>query len=301
MQEPGTQDIKHVRLLSVVVPITQMAGKLENLRAWLEKSLEYSMSVYLVHDIQDIDTGIELAQLIKEINSTSIVLIEGKFGNPGAARNKGMEFINSKWVAFWDADDIPNLEVAFSALANINQDCQLLVFDFQTQNYLTGEIIQKVLTAHENQNRVREIALDPGLWRFIFDSKLLECVTFPQLLMAEDQIFLSRLEIEKSNICHIPKVEYTYVVSRDGQLTSNNSAVQDLKYSISELADEDKLKFELNKIILIRQVMTLAKRGTLRSRVYLVKIFLKLIFKSRFLTKVGLLKSFSFVIKRIEL
>ena len=300
MQGFEKQDTSFEYLLGVVVPVTKMAGKLQNLKGWLDKSPEYSISVCLVHDIKDSETGLELAELVNQINSKSIVLVEGEYGNPGAARNKGLESINSKWIAFWDSDDMPNLEVAFSGLETASQDCQLLVFDFETKNDVTGETRPNYLEFLEGRDLIREIASHPGLWRFIFSSDLLKEVSFPHLTMAEDQIFLSRLEPETKRICHIPEVEYTYTIFREGQLTLNKLAIQDLKHSIKELLTKDKLMSEFNMVILIRQILTLVKRGTFKSRIYLLRAVYRIMINSDFQSKIKILSNLSFVLKRIE-
>ena len=45
-------------LIGAVVPMTRMAGRLENLESWLSIAVENNIGIVIVHDIQDEETGL---------------------------------------------------------------------------------------------------------------------------------------------------------------------------------------------------------------------------------------------------
>jgi hypothetical protein len=97
--------------LSVVVPITGRPNRMTNLLGWLPQFEKINGEVILVHDLSDGATSELLARTVEEIgNDFNLVLIEGRFGSAGAARNAGKRLAQGAWTTFWDCDDVPNLE-----------------------------------------------------------------------------------------------------------------------------------------------------------------------------------------------
>ena len=94
--------------LTIVVPVALMSGRLQNLEKWVSK-ISHEIKVLLMHDIKDTKTGPELEALVARFKSKNIQLIQKRFGSTGAARNAGLELTNSRWVGFWDSDDLPIL------------------------------------------------------------------------------------------------------------------------------------------------------------------------------------------------
>ena len=66
-------------LLSVVVPVRKMAGKLGFLTHWLNQEATKSMQVIIVHDHYDDETTNELKQIISRTNTGNIRFLEGAF------------------------------------------------------------------------------------------------------------------------------------------------------------------------------------------------------------------------------
>ena len=68
--------IVNSKVLSVVVPITKMAGNLENLATWLSEINPGIFEVFIIHDVQDSETGNELRDILAKLESKEIKLIE---------------------------------------------------------------------------------------------------------------------------------------------------------------------------------------------------------------------------------
>lgn len=205
-------------MLSAIVPIAKMAGKLANLESWLAKVSHYEMEVVLVHDEQDDETGPELLNLLTKLNSPKVTLISGKWGNPGSARNAGLEVAEGDLVVFWDSDDIPNLEL-FLSRDIYEKTFDVLVFEFNVMDFTSGK--SRRIENHPFDNRY--LGLNPGIWRMVFTRKILEDARFPPLKLAEDQIFLARVLEKSPFINYVQESAYTYMINFSGQLTKTQS------------------------------------------------------------------------------
>jgi uncharacterized protein YidB (DUF937 family) len=58
--------------LSVIIPMTRMAGRMQNLDSWLSNSAGLPINIVIVHDIQDSFTAEELKELVKKYNNLKI-------------------------------------------------------------------------------------------------------------------------------------------------------------------------------------------------------------------------------------
>jgi glycosyltransferase involved in cell wall biosynthesis len=209
-----------------------MAGRLENLSAWLNSDLDPQIEVVLVHDKQDEKTGPELRELIAHARVENIHLVESKFGSPGAARNAGTFFASTKWLAFWDSDDIPNPRAVLLELTSIKTNVEVLIGNFTVQ-----EPTRKYEILHKT--RIQRVGINPGLWRMVFLRKAIGELIFPEYKMAEDQVYLAKFKLGLRAIHFSDSHFYTYFKGNPNQLTSqpeltNNDALIELKELIEE-------------------------------------------------------------------
>ncbi len=212
------------QLLSVVVPITKMAGRFENLESWLMSALELEIEVILVHDVQDELTGVEIAARFKKINHSKLKFLEGRFNSPGLARNEGISKSTGKWIAFWDADDVPNPQAAKS-LVDLIQDqsaVNLIVGSYEVISHDGKSFIDAC------HGGINGIAVNPGIWRMIFKRDLMEGRTFSNSKMGEDQEFIASLKPWNLNAKYSDITLYRYYFGGDYQLTSDGDNLRDL-------------------------------------------------------------------------
>lgn len=207
-------------ILTTVVPVARMSGRLGNLSSWLNEAINEDIQIVIVHDAQDSATGIELKQIVDATFSKNIVLVEKKFNSPGLARNYGLERALGDWITFWDSDDLPHPQKYLSMIKNAEATKKnVAIGKFQTIN-LNNEILFK----EPNTFELNSIFLNPGFWRMTFKSELLKDQKFPKYRMAEDQLFLAKLNIEANQVYFEDEIIYTYVVGSDTQLTRNSEA-----------------------------------------------------------------------------
>lgn len=221
--------------LSIVIPVTKMHGRLEFFKYSVVKALDLGAQIIIVHDYRDKETSDELQQFTSKINNENLILLEDRFGNPGSARNAGIKLSQRNYLAFWDADDQPNVDlfIDFFRATEINQN-DLGIADYSVLD-VNRRIHHHKLSGENLDLCWKKIAIQPGLWRMIFKAEVSRKIEFPPLRMGEDQIFLALfLNIAQSTFLSHLDV-YTYLLGVDGQLTSDQNAISDLNSSLDIL------------------------------------------------------------------
>ena len=252
--------------LGIIIPVSNMAGNLEKLKNTLSQGIKYGIRFIVVHDFQDSQTGEELKSLINEIGSENILLIEGEFGSPGAARNKGLEVNSHQWVAFWDCDDLPivnnflemvNKAAAEKSVVAIGSFINISDLDSSTLN-------KQVLDTYKPQ-ALRQIASKPGIWRFAFRKEFLQGRKFPNLRMAEDQVFLGSLELGVAKTYIEKDFVYSYFSGASHHLTSKKYVMDDLLIAAlltkMQLRDKNGLDYGFSLELLTRQLISAILHG----------------------------------------
>lgn len=253
-------------LLSAVIPIHKMSGKLEPLKKWTREAMNQSIQLILIHDFGDQETESELIDLVNSVNSDQIKLISGKFGSPGAARNQGLAEIKTEYFCFWDCDDEPDVR-AFAKMAGearrLNAEIAVGKFTRTSDGKIPG-----VFRNRSSLNLVDRVAFNPGIWRMVFQTSQIGIYRFENLKWAEDQLFLSDIKFADRNVFEFQDSVYLYNNENSSSLTNNPQNASYLLPSIEKLLqtinsnDSRKLR-AFNAILVLRQTMTLLKRGDL--------------------------------------
>lgn len=245
--------------LTVVVPVSRMAGKLELFKKWVSSAQEKSIYVVVVHDWRDEETELELINFLGSLADKNFKFISGKFGSPGMARNQAREYIQTNWVTFWDSDDCPNLDAILGAINESEFGDDILIGSFETRDFKNGVTRTQAFLSEWEVS----VALNPGLWRMIFKRNILEEFEFSDLLMGEDQLFLAKLDIFNRRVRVFQDIFYTYQIMLTQQATRNRSSLKDLKrcliqfnIAISGITDSSKGYYQ---IMYVKQIITSVK------------------------------------------
>ena len=260
--------------LTVVVPVSRMAGKLELLKKWILLAQHKPIFVVVIHDWRDKETELELVSFIKSLPNESVKFISGKFGSPGVTRNQAKEFIHTDWVAYWDSDDFPYLDTVLNAIKKCEKDDEVLIGSFETKNFEDGNTCEQILPLEWKLS----VATNPGLWRMIFRGEILQNLAFSDLLMGEDQLFIAELDIFNRKIRVFRDIFYTYQIMFEHQATRSPSSLVDLKRcliyfgeAISSTADSNKKYYQ---IMYLKQIISAIKYLDLRNKLFaLGKLF----------------------------
>lgn len=252
--------------LTAVIPVTRLYGKLKNLKATLEQAEGFDIKFIIVHDIQDNRTGPGIDALLKEIQPKNLLLIEGFYGSPGASRNAGLKLVETKWVTFWDGDDV-GLARNFCEIveAASKEDARIAIGSYAITDFNNDKILQHRRLAANSDMNLHSIAVNPGLWRFAFQVSSLKNIEFKSWKLAEDQDFLIQTEFWKHKYKTFDKVVYRYSLNVQGQLTQKYRSSSELEISIENVFDLLRQKSsplqtrEFLEIIALRQVISCLK------------------------------------------
>ena len=241
------------------MPVSKMANELFELETWVRNSLGLDIEIIIVHDIQDEETEEQLVNLFASLQDDRLRFIQQKVSSPGLARNLGLKIAQGKWIAFWDADDLPD---AHQALASINENANSEVI---IGNY----VIHQRNSGHEKKSSEHDLTLykvgiNPGLWRMLFRYSILAGRQFSASKMGEDQVFIAELNLDSKSISFTNRVLYKYYKGRPNQLTSSEIKVDDLlasfvKILIAQRGQMNAL-LSINFVMLSRILLTILKK-----------------------------------------
>jgi glycosyltransferase involved in cell wall biosynthesis len=248
-----------VILLSVIVPVRDMAGRLQNLRSWLADVGNKPMEVIIIHDFSDQATEVELNEINKEFSSVKMTIITERLHSPGLARNLGMGVAVGKFISFWDSDDAPRVGIVISELENLPMDVEVIIGQFEVVDIAEPEFCLFTST----DNKLLDMALNPGIWRMAFKSDILAESRFSKHKMGEDQEFLAKVLSTSENVKFSNQIWYTYFTNNPDQLTKNESAIRELLEVIPLATEHQKgARSEILPVLMvmqIRKILTLFK------------------------------------------
>ena len=265
-------------LLSIVVPVNQMSGYLDNLRIWMSKIGKFPWEVLIVHDLGDFETRNELLSIIGECENPRIKFIEDSFGTPGLARNAGLKLATGDWITFWDSDDVPQVDVVNRVLQFTNLGNRIIVASFTKVNEISG--IEERFSV--GKNSCFDIAVNPGLWRFVFKRNMISNIKFNELKMAEDQIFIAQVFNDNPEYIILDECTYHYFTGSSRHLTRKNSALEDLSSAANKMLDIMYISknIDFHAIILVKLILTGLKRGSMTCKFRCLYVLGKTIFKA---------------------
>ena len=224
--------------LSVVVPIHNLRNRIENLNSWMIDISRFSIYVILVFDNEETLVTDSILKLIQDYKIDNVTVLNGVYGSPGASRNAGKILVKTDWIAFWDADDLPNLVEVDKMLLGINRhrNIDAVIGNFKIFDRLSGK------TTPRHSLNWLSVTRNPGIWRWVFRSDSIQGINFQEFLMGEDVIFLMEFLNRYPIILKSNESFYTYYVGNFDQLTSDKNAVSQLSEVLKEVITLMKIK-----------------------------------------------------------
>ncbi len=219
-------------LLSVVIPVSRMAGRLENLSQTLTNiGSEMNVETILIHDEQDSVTSPELKKIVQAHPNANVTLVERFIGSPGGARNLGLEYAKGSWINFVDSDDVffPSILISKLREKDTFSHCAV-ISNYETLNSETKLVIQ-----NQHRKSMTRVAINPGIWRWTLNRECIGNAKFSNLSMGEDQRFLYEFCKKEKDILFINDVTYRYTTNQKFQLTSQTKPKQDLTGALSDV------------------------------------------------------------------
>lgn len=264
-------------LLTAIVPVNDINNRIHFLMRWLKDCSNPDIRVILVHDSGVEVERILLKEFVSKLAMPNIKIIEVSLGSPGKSRNAGIAHVDTPFVCFWDSDDFPHVAIVLEKLLTLNTETDVLIGQFDMDNQKT---LGRAYANSTNQNLASIYSTNPGLWRMIFSSRLLRNLHFSEHRIAEDQLFLSRLEMADLNYTIIQDSLYTYIHHQNLRLTQSISAYPDLLAVQGELINvlgkQSSENKSLTSILLVRVFLAGLKRMSFVMKLASINIFLPL-------------------------
>ena len=247
-----------------------MEGRLSNLKHTIMSFNDNTVEIILVNDIKNDDTSRELHDLAK--NKEEIILIEGKYGNPGGARNAGLNIAKGDWIIFADSDDVQHVSRIILDIDRFHE-ADVIIGNFEICNEKTGKSAQ-----HLTKNDIKRIALKPGIWRFVFKSITIKGIRFPEISLGEDQVYLSRINFEKIRITYSTQLYYSYFVGNSNQLTSKKNNIENLTIALFQIINQlHSRNSSFNQVLNAKLILSIFKYGSFGQKkvltLYMIKNF----------------------------
>jgi glycosyltransferase involved in cell wall biosynthesis len=270
-----SQDVK----VSIVVPISNMEGRLNQIKHWLPQASEIGFQTIFICNNCDDNTFSELTEFSNSLNLSRVLILESPSLGPGLGRNEGLKQATGEFVAFWDADDSGNVQV-LNTLVN-SADTKVDVF---VCNYLVVDSEGKESArtfGDDPKERMFDLCMNPGVWRMVFKRELLSECSFGISSMGEDQVFLARVFTKRPLISFSDEYIYRYYTGISTQLTSKKENLFGIVTSLNEIAQvnrEINSEFgEMYDLIQTRLLTTLFFRGSITLKKEAIKQGFKLV------------------------
>lgn len=243
--------------LTIVIPYYLESASHFYVHDWIPKCIE--SEIILIQDLHPGATSYSLDFLPSQYPQISIKHIQGYFGNPGMARNAGLELATGTHISFWDIDDLPEVDSFFCMFKEMLEvKADIGVGQFTVKNY------ESEGSTYLNSNlSFFALGINPGLWRWIFSSKVIRNYRFKEMRLGEDQEFLQRLNVFDYTM--YPKLTPVYQYSRgiSTQLTAKKFNCKDLfksvGYSMVNLFSGGIKSKGFRVLLIARQIITLFK------------------------------------------
>lgn len=216
-------------LLTIVVPVHNMSGRLANLSKWLDDAHTQNVKVILVHDKSEDSTGTELLELLKCKNSHNFFLLETNAQSPGLARNCGLEIVDTPWFSFVDSDDFVYVSSILELVSETElSDCEIGVGSYVSSDLRFGEETVVQPPAAKNYALPLHLTKKMGLWRLVLSTSSFGDIRFTDHKMGEDYLYANLVLNRTSQIFTSSRIVYKYFYGGNSNLTSNRSVMSDM-------------------------------------------------------------------------
>lgn len=266
-------------VLTAIIPIASDLHDLTNLKKTLVLAHNSLVKLILIIDLKENQYADNFQELLNNVCTYCVKYKLGFFKGPGDARNAAFELVNTKWVVFWDSDDIPNPGAIVKAIES-NKNSDVIIGSYLSTNFHSG--VTKDIVKHSKN--IISVIWCPGIWRIVMKFKIIT-QPFPQYKMGEDQIFILKNKILNRPIFFEKAVFYNYFTNVPNQLTSKKNMLSELiKVFIESLEFSNDLDYKTKVVVLsfcARQFLTIQRRCTWKLKFSSCVVVLKYILGMR--------------------
>lgn len=256
--------------LTAVIPVATTIADVSNLDHNISNALRNGIRVILIIDQVSASLNLQLEKILEKYihESKSICIKRGLFASPGRARNEGIQYVGTEFIAFWDADDLVKVDEVATVLRNCGESFDYLVGSYEIRDAQSG--VSRLVMADGCFPRLR-IINQPGVWRIVFRVTQVQNCYFGTSRMGEDQVYLANSGLLSSSRAFFSDANfYSYFSGVNGQLTGSRKMNSALLVSVLEILRSLSIlqirEFAYKSLIFSRLLVTLSKRFLLGKR-----------------------------------
>jgi glycosyltransferase involved in cell wall biosynthesis len=220
-----------------VIPVGNLARDKINLARIIQLSNNYPVKLLIVMDCQDKDAIQEFKETNMELLGEQVKILESDFGNPGGARQVGLQNVDTDWVCFWDSDDLPDVQNIIGSVDTIIPSRKILVGGFTVVDLDGKNFKANKFEVSRPDRCLRELARNPGIWRIAVSFEILRNLQFMNLSMGEDQLFIAEILALGEEIEFSSENFYFYNAFNPSSLTKNSRAFLDLSSASTNMRE----------------------------------------------------------------
>lgn len=202
--------------ISVIMPVYNKQEYVSETLQSIENQTLTDIEVICVDD-GSTDNSIDIIENFN--NSFKLKILKQDNSGPGIARNKGLEIANGEYIAFLDADDLFEDSQALEKMYNLAKSTNADMVSANLNRGDTGEIRYRSYYTkfYEEQMVIKPDDYEVPFYfgKNIFKNSFLRKneITFPNLEMGEDPVFLAEILAKVAEIPCLPLDFYYYRIS----------------------------------------------------------------------------------------
>lgn len=256
-------------LLSVIIPVGNLERNFGNLTQILLNANRENIEIIFVLDTDESAALEKLTELCESQKGIKFKIIESQGRNPGSSRNLGILACSGQWLLFCDSDDFPYFANILNSISEQDSELDILIGSYAVKGIAYAKNSTSI-TGDNDDVTWRNIALNPGLWRWIIRRNFIKTEHFPDLSMGEDQYFLISLLNREPKIVFTNQLFYEYSQSSAESLTNSKSKIRDLIQVLKLILSMKNFPGKYSNVrnyLIIRQLLTLFKSGGIKEKI----------------------------------
>lgn len=259
-------------LISVIVPVCNGQDYLENCIRAIENQTYGNLEVIIVNDGSTDATGAVCEKIQTDYDNVHILTLDGE--GVSAARNRGIEAAQGRFITFVDADDricIDMLEILYQCILDTGSDvagCGFFSWNNEEEwnggaakEMTSGERVAGQIVTYDADRYLKETVLcgNSRCWSKLYRREILDSARFPEgLTIGEDMLFLVRLLPYVHRIAETDYAGYGYYSNPSGAMNREFTPRYMDQITCWQLAREEILRMDAR---LDAQVTALAMVG----------------------------------------
>ena len=213
--------------ISVIIPVGNLARDKQNLLELINKwKTTHSIELIIVLDFL-VQKDYEREFVLHCIKS-GIKIVYSLEKNPNGSRRLGYLESTGKWIIFCDSDDTLDFSRLQSVIHEPPSDGEIYVFSFAEVK------LGKNLVSRTRKASTLTFVEMPGLWRCLFNRRIVDRGNFCRSLIGEDLVLLSSLILLSKRIVFNTPVLYNYVMHSGFRLSNQKPNVEEYRKTLSE-------------------------------------------------------------------